>query len=247
MINSKIEISILTVVKNDFKKIEKTIQSVVYFKKISSNYNIKFYLIDGNSGDGTKEICEKYKSQTEVFISENDSGLYEAINKGLQLIKTNAHVLCLNSGDILLNLDLIDHNYFLTDIVLCSVLASSGKLLIPKVDLPINARTLFPSNKYWHQGFFIRRNKIYDIGFYRTDVGMQADGLFMTLATSTLDFRICPIPASIFDLNGISNTDIIGNIKSYFKVIDALRLNKYIVILLKVKMFSKLLIKYFLK
>lgn len=247
MMNPKIQISILTVVKNDFKKIEATIQSVLEAKNLSTKYDIRFYLIDGNSIDGTKEICERYKGQAEIYISEGDSGLYEAINKGVLLIKNNSHVLCLNSGDILLNLDLIDSNYFLSDIVLCPVIASTGKLLNPRVNLPINAYTLFPNNKYWHQGFFMRRDRIVSIGLYRTDVGMQADGLFMTLATSIFPFKICPTPVSIFDLSGISNTDIIGNVKSYFKVINFLGINRYLVIILKIKMFSKLLIKYLFK
>ena len=76
---------------------------------------------------------------------------------------------------------------------------------------------------------------------------MQADGLFMTMATSIFPFKICPIPVSIFDLSGMSNTDIIGNIKSYFKIIDFLGINKYIIILFKIKMFSKLLLKYLFK
>jgi len=155
--------------------------------------------------------------------------------------------LCINSGDILLNLDIIDASYFISDIVLCSVLTSTGKLLSPKVNLPVSARTLFPNNKYWHQGFFIRREKVISMGLYRTDVGMQADGLFMTMATAAFPFSICPRPVSIFDLNGMSNTDIIGNIKSYFKIIEFLELNKYIVILFKFKMFTKLIIKYLIK
>lgn len=247
MSSNKIEISILTVVKNDYKKIEATIESVLAVKNLSTKYDIKFYLIDGNSYDGTREICEKYKSQAEIYISEEDSGLYEALNKGVLLIKSNSHILCLNSGDILLNFDLIDSNYFLSDIVMCPVIASNGNLLYPKVNLPINAFTLFPNNKYWHQGFFIRRNNIVSNGLYRTDVGMQADGLFMTLATSNTPFKICPIPVSVFDLNGMSNTDIIGNIKSYFKIIEFLGINKYLVILFKIKMFTKLIIKYLIK
>ena len=74
-------ISIITVCYNRKATIEKTIKSVLE-QKYS---NIEYIIIDGNSSDGTKEIIEYYRDKISKYISEPDKGMYDAINKGLQL------------------------------------------------------------------------------------------------------------------------------------------------------------------
>lgn len=74
-------VSIITVCYNRSATISETIDSV-----IGQDYsNFEFIIIDGNSTDGTKEIIESYGRRIDTYISENDSGMYEAINKGLAL------------------------------------------------------------------------------------------------------------------------------------------------------------------
>ena len=73
------KISIITVVKNNDEKIEKCIRSVLN----QSYKNIEYIIIDGNSSDKTKEIIEKFKSKIDIFISEKDNGLWDAMNKGI--------------------------------------------------------------------------------------------------------------------------------------------------------------------
>ena len=74
-------VSIITVCYNRSATIAETIDSV-----IGQDYsNFEFIIIDGNSTDGTKEIIESYGRRIDTYISENDSGMYEAINKGLAL------------------------------------------------------------------------------------------------------------------------------------------------------------------
>ena len=75
------KVSIITVCYNRSKTIEKSIQSV-----LNQEYNnIEYIIIDGNSNDGTQKIIEKYKHQIATYISEQDKGMYHAINKGLAL------------------------------------------------------------------------------------------------------------------------------------------------------------------
>lgn len=74
-------ITIITVCYNREATIEKAIKSV-----LEQNYhNIEYIVIDGNSTDGTKEIIESYRDKISQYISEPDKGMYDAINKGLQL------------------------------------------------------------------------------------------------------------------------------------------------------------------
>ena len=89
-------ITIITVVLNDENNIEKTIQSV-----LGQKYkNIQYIIIDGNSKDKTKNLINKYIDDIDVFISENDKGIYDAFNKGLQRSKGEL-IGFVNSGDIL--------------------------------------------------------------------------------------------------------------------------------------------------
>ncbi len=59
-------ISIITVVKNDEKKISKTIQSVIQQK----NKKIEYIVIDGASKDKTFSIVKKYKKKNRYYISK---------------------------------------------------------------------------------------------------------------------------------------------------------------------------------
>lgn len=87
-------ISIITVVYNSEKFIEATIKSV-----ICQNYsNLEYIIIDGASTDCTMQVVNKYKENISKIISEPDRGLYDAMNKGLNLA-TGDFVLFLNSGD----------------------------------------------------------------------------------------------------------------------------------------------------
>src|SRR6187402_2123112 len=74
-------ITIITVCYNRKHTIEKSIKSV-----LNQNYkNIEYIIIDGNSTDGTKEIIESFGDAISQYISEPDKGMYDAINKGLNL------------------------------------------------------------------------------------------------------------------------------------------------------------------
>ncbi len=75
------KITIITVCYNRKNTIEKTMKSV-----FNQDYpNIEYIIVDGNSTDGTKEIIESYRNKISRYISEPDKGMYDAINKGLQL------------------------------------------------------------------------------------------------------------------------------------------------------------------
>ena len=88
------KVSIITVCLNSVATIEQTIQSV-----LSQTYkNIEYIVIDGASCDGTCEIIEKYKQKITYYVSEQDHGIYSAMNKGLRHI-TGDIVGIINSDD----------------------------------------------------------------------------------------------------------------------------------------------------
>lgn len=88
------KLSVVTIVFNNVRDIERTILSV-----INQTYlNIEYIVIDGGSTDGTLEIIKRYDSKISVLKSEADNGIYDAMNKGLRLA-TGDYILFMNSGD----------------------------------------------------------------------------------------------------------------------------------------------------
>jgi glycosyltransferase involved in cell wall biosynthesis len=90
----KPKLSVITIVYNNVRDIERTMLSVLN----QSYSNIEYVVIDGASNDGTLDILMQYKSRISKLVSEKDKGIYDAMNKGLSLA-TGDYVLFMNSGD----------------------------------------------------------------------------------------------------------------------------------------------------
>lgn len=90
------KLSIITVTYNAERFLEPTIQSIA-----AQTYpNIEYVIVDGGSKDGTVDIIKKYPNVVTHWVSERDNGLYDAMNKGLQMA-TGDYVMVLNAGDLL--------------------------------------------------------------------------------------------------------------------------------------------------
>jgi len=88
------KISIITVCLNSEKTIEKTIQSV-----LEQEYEeLEYIIVDGMSTDETLKIVDKYKDRISKVISEQDEGLYDAMNKGLAMVSGDL-IGIINSDD----------------------------------------------------------------------------------------------------------------------------------------------------
>ncbi len=95
-------ISIITVCYNSEKTIEDTIKSIV-----EQNYlDLEYIIVDGGSDDKTLDIVEKYKNSVTKVISESDNGIYDAMNKGIDM-STGDVVGILNSDDFYYHKDVL--------------------------------------------------------------------------------------------------------------------------------------------
>ena len=95
-------ISVITVVYNGEEHIGRTIESV-----IGQTYKqIEYIIIDGKSTDLTLDIIAGY-DRVDLLLSEPDSGLYDAMNKGLKMA-TGAYVWFLNTGDQVYSKDTVE-------------------------------------------------------------------------------------------------------------------------------------------
>lgn len=96
---SDVLFSIVTVCYNAEATIEQTMKSV-----LSQTYeNIEYIIVDGKSSDSTCDIIAKYLDDSHInFLSEEDTGLYNAMNKAIDMINGD-YALFLNSGDFFVN------------------------------------------------------------------------------------------------------------------------------------------------
>jgi len=86
--------SVITVVLNAREQIEETILSVVG----QSFRDFEYIVVDGGSSDGTLDIIRKHGDGVDRWVTEPDSGIYDAFNKGISLAR-GAYVGLLNAGD----------------------------------------------------------------------------------------------------------------------------------------------------
>lgn len=96
------KITIITASYNAAATIEQTISSVV-----CQDYpNIEYVIVDGGSTDETLRIIKKYEKYGIKWISESDNGLYDALNKGVQLA-TGDYIEIIGADDALTGRDII--------------------------------------------------------------------------------------------------------------------------------------------
>lgn len=97
------KVSIITVCLNSADTIEQTIRSVL----CQTYSEIEYVIVDGDSTDGTLEIINRYRDSISQLISEKDSGIYDAMNKGLRLASGDVIGL-LNADDFYADKDAIE-------------------------------------------------------------------------------------------------------------------------------------------
>ena len=101
--NGFMKVSIITVTYNSEKYLEQCIESVI----MQGYKNIEHIIIDGKSTDDTIPIIKKYNTHIAKWISETDRGMYDAINKGMEMA-TGDIIGILNSDDMLDSNDVIE-------------------------------------------------------------------------------------------------------------------------------------------
>ena len=100
------KVSIVTICWNCVKEIEETLLSV-----LKQDYpNIEYIVIDGASTDGTLDVIQRYRGNINIFVSEKDTGIYNAMNKGVMLA-TGEWCIFMNGGDMFAADDIVSQMF----------------------------------------------------------------------------------------------------------------------------------------
>ena len=165
------KISIITVCFNSSKTREKTFKSIIN----QSFKNVEYIVIDGGSTDTTLQIIEDYKNNISKYISENDKGLYDAMNKGIK--KSNGDIIgILNSDDIYYKKTLeIVNKYFNKYKKLDFLFGSVHKHKLLHGYYPKKIKWTFGFYSTHSIGFFIKKEAHKKVGFYNIKYKYSAD------------------------------------------------------------------------
>jgi glycosyltransferase involved in cell wall biosynthesis len=209
-----LKVSIITVTYNSAKTLQDTIDSV----RRQKYSNIEYLLIDGGSEDDTISIIKNNLDIVSNWISEPDSGLYDAMNKGIRMA-TGDIVGIINSDDFYHRSDAISKivEGFLDENVQC---VFADIRFVKHENLEKTVR-YYSSKKFnlgafsWgfmpaHPTFFTFRGNFEKLGFYRTDFKIAADFelLVRFLYKHKLSFRYLPIDLMKMRLGGKSTASL---------------------------------------
>ena len=157
------KITIITVVKNSEQTIERCIKSV-----INQNYDkIEYIVIDGGSKDKTLNILNKYKKKIHRLVVEEDNGIWDAMNKGLNLAKGDI-IGFLNSDDYYYENSLKIVNDYFNQNNIDFLFGSVEKYKLMHGFNPNIIRWSFGFYTSHSIGFFIKNKKHREVGYYNT-------------------------------------------------------------------------------
>ncbi|MDR1738169.1 MAG: glycosyltransferase [Candidatus Symbiothrix sp.] len=209
------KLSIVTVNFNDAQGLKKTIESVV--SQTFSDY--EYIVIDGNSTDNSLAVIKESLGKRGHWLSEPDTGIYNAMNKGIAMAKGD-YIQFLNSGDTLYSdtvLDEIFSQEHTADMLTGAIVRQYQYAeVVDKGQLYVRLKkgeqlTLmdFYLGTLPHQATFIRRDLFQKYGMYDERFRIVADWLFFLKTIGIHGVSIEYVNKIIvrFDSYGVSNID----------------------------------------
>lgn len=213
-------VSIITVVYNGEKYLQQTIDSV----NIQTYPNIEYIIVDGQSTDGTLDIIKQNNSKISKWISEKDNGLYDAMNKGIDMASGEV-IGIINSDDW--------YQPYTVETVMEEYLKDTTKTIFhaDRYDvLPDGEKKLFPFNPsvfkfkyismtYNHPSMFVSR-KEYERHKYNPELRVYSDVQFVMEAYlhNKENFVYINKPLVNFRIGGVSGQiSLWQNLKEGFK------------------------------
>ena len=199
------KLSIITINYNNLAGLCKTMESV-----LAQTYrDFEYIVIDGASTDGSAEYVRAHADKLTYWVSEQDTGIYNAMNKGVRAA-TGEYVLMLNSGDFLVDEYVVERilpELDGTDIVQGNTMNGGildrgyGKSNINFLEVQCG--------HFLHQASFCKRDLFDKYGYFDESYRYVSDTIFFikTLGYGGATFKYVDIDIADFDLTGFSHSN----------------------------------------
>lgn len=224
------KVSIVTATFNSAATLATTMESV----RDQDYANIEHILVDGRSSDRTVDVIRSYPHVAR-FISEPDSGLYDAINKGIRLA-TGDVVGILNSDDFFPSPHVVSR--IVDALRLRQVDAVFGDVAFVRPDKLDKIVRIYSSRKFHprqfvrgympaHPTFYVRRRCYEQFGVYRTDYQIAADYelLVRFIHRHRISYAYLPMTMVYMRTGGVSNRTIASRYVLNREIVRACREN----------------------
>ncbi|AKF24361.1 hypothetical protein YH65_02335 [Sulfurovum lithotrophicum] len=211
-------VTVVTVVYNCEDTIEETIKSV-----LSQTYpHIEYIIIDGASKDNTLDIINKYEDQIDVIVSEKDKGIYDAMNKAIQMA-TGEWINFMNAGDSFASDDVLSKIFEGHDVSDYDFIYgehywkdSDTKHLVKTRPLEL----MWQKICFSHQSLFSRTNlmkdKPYDLAY---KIVCDYENYFSRYMEGKKFLKV-DFPIAVFLAGGFSDINFMGRTKERYKVVS---------------------------
>lgn len=220
-----IKLSIITINYNNKNGLIKTFESI----NNQTWSDFEHIVIDGGSTDGGKELIEE-NSKVNYWVSEKDSGVYNAMNKGIRKASGD-YIIFMNSGDFFYDNNVLEKvlQQFTSDIdILYGDSVYFNDTGYRRIEVPPKKLTFsfFYSGGINHQAAFIKRKLFNDFFFYNEDYKICADWEFFIVAICLYNATYKHLEETIcyYDFSGISANP--ENLSTYHSERE-ITLNKY--------------------
>ena len=204
------KLSIITVNLNNRDGLQKTIDSVVS----QTFHDFEWIVIDGGSTDGSKDLIDQYSDHIAYWVSEPDTGIYCAMNKGIQ-VAHGEYLLFLNSGDWLCDNNVLSKVFsqsHTSEILYGYMVRGSlnGEPCHAAMMKPVLYWYDFIGNSLPHQASFIARNAFEKYGLYDESYKIAADTKFFIKAIvwNKASYEFIPMKIAVFEGGGISTSEL---------------------------------------
>lgn len=229
------QLTIITINYNNAAGLQKTMESVL----AQTSKEFEYIVVDGASTDGSVKTIQQINQSTNqpfIWLSEPDSGIYNAMNKGIRMAK-GEYIHFLNSGDWLVDeavvekmLKALDNQEQITnkkvDILVGNVIAirPDGKVRYKKNDQkPVSLYTFYKGT-IEHTSAYIRRTLFDKFGLYDESLKIVSDWKWylQVAGLNNANVRFTDTYVTYFDSTGISSTNLILDKEERRKVLEEL-------------------------
>ncbi|RZK09163.1 MAG: glycosyltransferase, partial [Flavobacterium sp.] len=200
----------ITVNYNNQAGLEKTIASVIC--QIFNDF--EYIIIDGGSTDLSVDVIKQYFDQIDYWVSEKDSGIYNAMNKGIKVTK-GEYIIFLNSGDVFTDRNTlntckkyIDSNPS-ADVFYGDIWGTQPRVKEPWLHCHPEKIDLFflEHQNLNHQSAIFKTSLFADLGLYPKKYCLAGDHwLFLKAFVGNKKFVHIPEPLVVYDYGGQSTT-----------------------------------------